>query len=109
MSTRPLCAWCGGPIPGTARRDSVCCSKRCRQARHRFNRAIGRARAAAGRSFRLAYADPPYPGLAWMYRGHSDYAGEVDHAALIASRPAARDGSGSTRNTRSADPGEVPA
>jgi len=34
---------------------------------------------------RLAYADPPYPGKAWLYKGHSDYAGEVDHAALIAS------------------------
>lgn len=32
---------------------------------------------------RLAYADPPYPGCAHLYRGHPDYAGEVDHAALI--------------------------
>lgn len=33
---------------------------------------------------RLAYADPPYPGRAHLYRDHPDYAGEVDHAALIA-------------------------
>lgn len=33
---------------------------------------------------RLAYADPPYPGRAHLYREHPDYAGEVDHNALIA-------------------------
>ena len=32
---------------------------------------------------RFAYADPPYPGQAYQYRGHPDYAGEVDHAALV--------------------------
>lgn len=32
---------------------------------------------------RLAYADPPYPGCAHLYRDQSDYAGEVDHAELI--------------------------
>lgn len=32
---------------------------------------------------RLAYADPPYPGCAHLYRHHPDYAGEVDHPALI--------------------------
>jgi hypothetical protein len=82
-ATRPACAWCRRPIPQAARRDAVCCSKRCRQARHRFTRAVGRALAAGGRPLRLAYADPPYPGKAWLYRGHRDYAGEVDHAALI--------------------------
>lgn len=34
-------------------------------------------------SARLAYADPPYPGCAHLYADHPDYAGEVDHAALI--------------------------
>jgi hypothetical protein len=63
----------------------VCCSVRCRQARHRFLRAVGQAEAdAPGRSLRLAYADPPYPGKAWLYRDHPDYRGEVDHAELIA-------------------------
>ncbi|WP_142705657.1 hypothetical protein [Cryptosporangium phraense] len=67
------------------RRDAVCCSTRCRQARHRFARTVGQAEAVAvGRPLRLAYADPPYPGNAYLYRGHCDYAGEVDHAALIA-------------------------
>jgi hypothetical protein len=33
---------------------------------------------------RLAYADPPYIGCAHLYRDHPDYAGEVDHEALIA-------------------------
>jgi len=83
--TSGRCAWCRGPIPAAARRDSVCCSKRCRQARHRFGRATGRALAAAAVvPLRLAYADPPYPGNAHLYRAHPDYAGEVDHAALIA-------------------------
>ncbi len=37
-----------------------------------------------GDEMRIAYADPPYPGeSAKHYRGHPDYAGEVDHAALI--------------------------
>jgi hypothetical protein len=32
---------------------------------------------------RTAYADPPYQGCSGYYRDHPDYAGEVDHAALI--------------------------
>lgn len=32
---------------------------------------------------KIAYADPPYPGCAEMYRDHPDYAGEVDHRALV--------------------------
>lgn len=32
---------------------------------------------------RIAYADPPYPGMSHLYRGHPDYAGEVDHADLV--------------------------
>lgn len=87
--TRPrLCDWCSAPIPRTMRRDAVTCSQACRQARHRFNRAIGAdtshrpASAEAGR--RLANADPPYPGLARRYyANHPDYAGEVDHAVLV--------------------------
>ena len=34
---------------------------------------------------RVAYADPPYPGCAHYYHNHPDYAGEVDHADLVAS------------------------
>jgi hypothetical protein len=34
---------------------------------------------------RVAYADPPYPGQSKrLYGDHPDYAGEVDHAELIA-------------------------
>jgi hypothetical protein len=33
---------------------------------------------------KIAVADPPYPGCAHLYREHADYAGEVDHAELIA-------------------------
>ena len=51
----------------------------------RFLRAVGHADSVApGRPLRLAYADPPYPGKAWLYRDHLDYGGEVDHAALLA-------------------------
>ena len=90
--TRRLCACCGGPIPERARRDAVCCSVRCRQARHRFLRAAGQGSSVAdGRPLRLAYADPPYPGNARLYRDHPDYGGEVGHAALIG-RLAAYDG-----------------
>jgi hypothetical protein len=33
---------------------------------------------------RYAYADPPYPGQSKRHYGdHADYAGEVDHAALV--------------------------
>lgn len=34
---------------------------------------------------RIAYADPPYPGCAHLYKDHPDFAGEVDHAALVSS------------------------
>ncbi len=33
---------------------------------------------------RIAYADPPYPGMSHFYKDHPDYGGEVDHADLIA-------------------------
>jgi hypothetical protein len=43
-----------------------------------------RQAAAAQQPKRLAYADPPYPGLAARYyRNEASYAGEVDHAQLI--------------------------
>ena len=81
------CAWCRRPMPAGLRRDAVCCSKRCRQARHRFTVGVGTASPVAGvRPRRLAYADPPYPGRAELYYGdHPDYGGEVDHAELVAS------------------------
>jgi hypothetical protein len=41
---------------------------------------------------RIGYADPPYIGCAHLYREHADFAGEVDHAALIARLEADYDG-----------------
>lgn len=34
---------------------------------------------------KIAYADPPYPGCAHLYKDHPDYAGEVDHERLLQS------------------------
>lgn len=34
-------------------------------------------------SLRIAYADPPYPGQAHLYKDHPDYAGEVNHRSLV--------------------------
>jgi hypothetical protein len=91
------CAWCGGVLSARARRDTITCSQRCRQARHRVAAAVRDASSAAaadpsrGSTRRLAYADPPYPGNAHLYRKHPDYAGEVDHAELL-SRVATYDG-----------------
>jgi hypothetical protein len=106
-----VCAWCRGPIPARARRDAITCSQRCRQARHRVARwassgasgdgsggdrrdgsaEVLRDGSCSSAARRLAYADPPYPGNARLYVGHPDYAGEVDHAALL-SRLATYDG-----------------
>lgn len=78
-----LCDWCERPIPPAARSDSICCSTRCRQARHRFKGATAKRR-ATDRPLRLGYADPPYPGKSKLYEDHPDYAGEVDHLELVA-------------------------
>lgn len=78
-----ICGWCRGPIGPRQRRDAVYCRTACRQAAHRFGRHRG-AVDVAGEPMRFAYADPPYPTKAHLYRGHPDFAGEVDHAELIA-------------------------
>lgn len=83
---RPIgraCTWCARPVVAK-RSDAVHCSKRCRQAAHRA--IIRRVELwATDGPLRLAYADPPYPGNARRYYGsHPDFAGEVDHDALIA-------------------------
>jgi hypothetical protein len=79
------CHWCADPIPQGKRQDAKTCSKRCRQASWRFGHDGPDYAAEIGRPRRLAYADPPYPGMSWRhYRDHPDYAGEVDHQALIA-------------------------
>lgn len=81
---RRICDWCKGPIAAGSRIDAETCSKRCRQARHRFRSAIVGEPVASGQPRRIAYADPPYPGKSERYYGdHPDYGGEVDHAALV--------------------------
>ncbi len=50
---------------------------------------------------RLAYADPPYPGRAHLYADHPDYAGEVDHQALIARLQTQYDGWALSTNAES--------
>ncbi len=86
MSNRGVrtCAWCVGPIPERGRMDSVFCGQRCRQRSYRLRRSLAVIERAA-QPMRMAYADPPFPGCAWMYRDQPSYAGEVDHAELIAS------------------------
>lgn len=85
VSLMRVCEWCRGPIAEALRSDAVCCSVRCRQARHRFVSGVGVAPDVGRDVLRLAYADPPYPGKSRRYYGkHPDYAGEVDHARLIA-------------------------
>jgi hypothetical protein len=61
----------------------VFCGHNCRQTAFRIRRRRETHRQAR-KPKRVAYADPPYPGMAWMYRDHADYAGEVDHAELVA-------------------------
>ncbi len=41
---------------------------------------------------RAAYADPPHPGCAHLYKDHPDYAGEVDHGELLRRLDADYDG-----------------
>ena len=72
------CRWCGEPIPARVRRDAVHCSVRCRQASWRFGVHAPSA-AAAERSLRFGYADPPYPGRAGLYPERT----EVDHRDLV--------------------------
>ena len=82
------CRWCGHEIDASKRSDATTCGKRCRQAAHRFYRGRPTRRAAID-SMRFAYADPPYPGKARHYKDHPDFAGEVDHVALLGELEAA--------------------
>lgn len=71
------------------RRDAKTCSKKCRQARHRFRVGVapvpqGDVAGASSQPRQVAhfaYADPPYPGLAKKYYGPG--AQEVNHRILI--------------------------
>ena len=77
------CGWCRRPLPGDQRRDAIYCTQSCRQAAHRAKIRPLEA-CPTDRPARLAYADPPYPGLAARYYAdHPDFGGEVDHGELI--------------------------
>lgn len=75
------CGWCDAGLVDVRARY---CSKRCRQTAHRARR---RAElfATGEQPIRVAYADPPYPGLAARYYSReATYGGEVDHRELVA-------------------------
>ena len=77
------CAWCRSELGATAAANARFCSQLCRQTAFRLRRRALVA-TASDRPMRLAYADPPYPGLSSKYYRHEDtFAGEVDHAALL--------------------------
>jgi len=80
-----LCSWCGVSLVDSRR--GRFCGRRCRQAAWRLRRRSDPGvPPSAGPGRRFAYADPPYVGLSKRYyRNESDYRGEVDHPALIAS------------------------
>ena len=86
-----ICAWCQKvPVDRPGQRF---CGRKCRQAAFRLRRRrekLGDAGAGAPPGLRFCYSDPPYPGLSSKYyRDEPSFAGEVDHAALIASLTAA--------------------
>ena len=76
------CLWCGRPMQASTRRDAVYHCRRCRDASHRFGWGAPTF-LTQDEPMRWAYADPPYPGKAGLYRDHADYGGEVDHAQLL--------------------------
>lgn len=81
MSPDRICSWCDTPM-ALRRPDARTCSKRCRQARWRAK--LAPADLPTSREPRLlAYADPPYPGKAHLYKDQASYAGEVDTSALL--------------------------
>lgn len=90
VSDGPRCTWCGASL--VDRRRARYCGRRCRQAAFRLRRRRDpsftdrSATPAAPPGLCFAYADPPYPGTAARYYRHEPtYAGEVDHATLVAS------------------------
>lgn len=80
LQERRLCLWCGETLNG--RKDTKYCSRKCRQAAFRCRRRQTTV-IETNRPLRLAYADPPYPGMASMYKDEPEYDGEIDHKALI--------------------------
>lgn len=82
LQGRRLCEWCEKELPTETRKGQRYCNQKCRQSAFR----VRRRREIFQRNthpLRMAYADPPYPGFASMYRNEPDYEGEVDHELLI--------------------------
>jgi hypothetical protein len=82
-STSDNCLWCGKKTNSVR---SKWCSKRCRQTAFRFrkNGNFKPSLAAENDTKKIAYADPPYPGLSKKYyKNESSYDGEVNHIELI--------------------------
>lgn len=74
------CLWCRSLLEQAQERW---CSKKCRQTAWRFRR-LSVVEDLDDTPKRLAYADPPYPGLSRKYyRDEPTYAGEVDHVRLL--------------------------
>jgi hypothetical protein len=86
------CAWCEGPIEKPRYRgDRVFCRRSCRQAAWRIRKRFT-IDERNKRPMKFGYADPPYPGKAYLYKGERTYKGEVDHKKLIASLVGRYDG-----------------
>lgn len=82
------CLWCNAPVGPRARY----CGQTHRQTAWRSRRELSLVAALDGPR-RVAYADPPYPGLAERYyKGQPGIVAEVDHADLIARLVADYDG-----------------
>lgn len=80
--TARRCRWCRELLSATAPGWQLFCGKRCRQTEWRARR-VSLMEGRDGRK-RIAYADPPYPGMAYRcYGDQPNYAGEVDHAELV--------------------------
>jgi hypothetical protein len=84
LQQRRLCKWCGGELSTRARSDTIYCSRKCRQAAFRV-RKLQETELRYAQPMTMAYADPPYPGKAGIYKDQPDYKGEVDQVELIAS------------------------
>lgn len=79
-----FCGWCSRQLIATTSKARFC-SQVCRQWAFRIRRRH-QVSTHNAKPLKIAYADPPYPGMsARFYKGQSSYAGEVDHAALISS------------------------
>lgn len=78
------CGWCRRSLETTATIQKYC-SRKCRQSAYRL-RCRSQQLVTAVEPGTFAYADPPYPGLSSKYyRDEPTFAGEVDHAVLLAS------------------------